>query len=49
MLAAFLHPEELSPHAKNYECGYRCLQIWPRILHNWHFLKYQKEIPAKAA
>ena len=35
-----LHPEELSPHAKNYECGYWCLQIWPRNLHNWHFLKY---------
>ena len=23
----FLPPEELTPHAKNYECGYWCLQI----------------------
>ena len=41
----FLHPEELSSHAKNFECGYWCSQIWLRILHNWHFLKYFVQIP----
>ena len=43
----FLHPEELSPMQKNYERGYWCLQIWLRILHNWHFLKYFVQIPKK--
>ena len=26
----FLPPEEFTQHAKNYECGYWCLQIWSR-------------------
>ena len=43
----FLHSEELSPHAKNDEYGYWCLQMWSRILHNWHFLKYFVQIPKK--
>ena len=41
----FLHPEELSSHARHFECGYWCSQIWSRILHNWHFLKYFVQIP----
>ena len=35
----FLHPEELAPHAKSDAHGYWCIQIWSRILHNWHFLE----------
>ena len=42
-----LHPEELAPNAQNNECSYWCLQIWLRILHNWHFLKYFVQIPKK--
>ena len=49
----FLHPEELAPHAKKHAFGYWNLQIWSRILHNWHFwkflYKYLKIILAKAA
>ena len=51
-LQIFLHAvcnimqaEELSPNAKNYECGYWSLQIWSRILHNWHFLEIFVQIP----
>ena len=40
----FFHPEELSPHAKNYECGYWCLQIWSRIPNNWHFMNFSVQI-----
>jgi hypothetical protein len=43
----FLQPEELSPHAKNYECGYWSSQIQSRILHNWNFFKYFVQIPKK--
>ena len=49
----FLNTEEITSHTRNEECGYWCLDIWSRILHNWHFLeilyKYLKTIPAKAA
>ena len=41
----FLPPEELTPNAKNYDCGYWCLQIWSRNLHNWHFLEIFIQIP----
>ena len=41
----FLHPAELAPHANKDECCYWCLQIWSRILHNWHFLKNFVQIP----
>ena len=41
----FLPPEELPPHAKNDECGYQCLKIWSRNLHNWHFLEMFVQIP----
>ena len=41
----FLPAEELQPHAKNYECGYWCLQIWSRNLHNWHFLIFFVQWP----
>ena len=40
-----LHPEELAPHAQNNECSYWCLQIWLRILHNWHFLESFVQTP----
>ena len=41
----FLPPEELPPHAKNDECGFWCLQIWSRNLHNWRFLEIFVQIP----
>ena len=40
-----LHPEELAPNAQNNECSYWCLQIWLRILHNWHFLESFVQTP----
>ena len=43
--AGLLHPEELAPHVKHDACGYLCLQIWSRILHNWHFLEIFVQIP----
>ena len=50
MLAVFfcILKNYISPHAKNDECGYWCLQIWSRILHNWKFFvntNFQKTIP----
>ena len=27
------------------KCGYSCLQIWSRNLHNWHFLEIFVQIP----
>ena len=41
----FLPPEELTPNAKNYDCGYWCLQIWSRNLHNGYFLEIFVQIP----
>ena len=43
--AGLLHPEELAPHVKHDACGYLCLQIWSRILHNWHFSEIFVQIP----
>ena len=42
-----MHPKQFATHAKNDECGYLCLQIWSRILRDWHFLEIFVQVPKK--